>query len=49
MKKKFETSDIEQYFQTTNNIAPIYTEEKVHQIINSPGTKPRLNGKTNNI
>ena len=47
--KKFETTDIEQYFQLTNNIAPIYTEEKVHQIINSPAAKARLKGKNKNL
>jgi hypothetical protein len=49
MKKKFETSDIEQYFQVTNTIAPIISEEKVHQIINSPAAKARLKGKPRNF
>jgi hypothetical protein len=45
MMKEFKTTDIEQYFQLTNNIAPIYNAEKVHQIINSPTAKARLKGK----
>jgi hypothetical protein len=49
MKKKFETTDIEQYFHITNSIAPIYNEEKVHQIINRPGAKARLKGKPRNL
>ncbi len=49
MKKKFETSDIEQYFQITNNIAPIYDKEKVHQLINSHKAKARLKDKQRNL
>jgi len=49
MKKKFETTDIEQYFQVTNNIAPIYNEEKVHQMITSPKAMSRLKGKPRNL
>jgi hypothetical protein len=49
MKKKFETTDIEQYFQVTNNIAPIYNEEKVHQIISRPDARARLKGKKRNL
>jgi len=49
MKKKFETSDIEQYFHRTNNIAPIYDEEKVHQIITRPAAVARLKGNNNNL
>jgi hypothetical protein len=49
MKKKFETTHIEQYFHVTNNIAPIYNEEKVHQIISRPDAKARLKGKNRNL
>ncbi len=49
MRKRFSTTDIDRFFTHLKEQPPIYEEEKVHQIINSPEAKARLKGKNKNL
>ena len=49
MRKRFSTIDIDRFFTHLKEQPPIYNEEKVHQIINSPAAKARLKGKPKNL
>jgi hypothetical protein len=49
MKKIFSTTEIDRFFNHLKEQLPIYTDEKVHQIINSPEAKARLKGKSQNL
>jgi len=49
MRKRFSTTDIDRFFKHMKEQPPIYNEEKVHQIINSPAAKARLKGKNKNL
>jgi hypothetical protein len=49
MRKRFSTTDIDRFFTTLKEQPPIYNEEKVNQIINSPAAKARLKGKNKNL
>jgi len=49
MRKRFSTTDIDRFFTHLKEQPPIYNEEKVHQIINSPKAVARLKGKNKNL
>jgi len=49
MKRRISTTEIDRFFDQLKEQSPIYTEEKVHQIINSPEAKARLTGKNKNL
>jgi hypothetical protein len=49
MRKRFSTTEIDRFFNHLKEQSPIYNEEKVHQIINSPKATARLKGKRNNL
>lgn len=48
MQHRFTQINIDRFFRSLDRLEPIYNENKVHQIINSPEATARLKGKTLN-